>query len=159
MSKDYAIMRIQKLTTNNDFARALNHNLRAYENSVGVHKELSKFNIVDGPVRSYKDVKEVLKLRNKMIEEQTGHKVKKNRVRGFEVLFVVNQEFMKDQIKRDEYFSDFSDEEKAIIKKNLGINTSGESSEYDPIVHLLTYDTVYKKQNAKELQVGHIYVI
>lgn len=104
MSKDYAIMRIEKLTTNNDFARALNHNLRAYENSTGVHKELSQFNIVDGPVRSYKDVKEVLKLRNKMIEEQTGYKVKKNRVRGFEVLFAVNQEFMKDQIKRDEYF-------------------------------------------------------
>lgn len=104
MGKDYAIMRIQKLTTNNDFARALNHNLRAYENSVGVHKELSQFNIVDGPVRSYKDVKEVLKLRNKLVEEQTGYKVKKNRVRGFEVLFAVNQEFMKDQIKRDEYF-------------------------------------------------------
>lgn len=66
---------------------------------------------------------------------------------------------LENYIKRDEYFSDFSDEEKAIIKKNLGITTSGESSEYDPIVHLLTYDTVYKKQNAKELQVGHIYVI
>lgn len=101
---DYAIMRIEKLTTNNDFARALNHNLRAYENSTGVHKELSKFNILDGPVRSYKEVKEVLKLRNKLIEEQTGYKVKKNRVRGFEVLFAVNQEFMKDSIKRDEYF-------------------------------------------------------
>ena len=66
---------------------------------------------------------------------------------------------LENYIKRDEYFSDFSDEEKAIIKKNLGITTSGESSEYDPIVHLLTYDTVYKKQNAKELQVRHIYVI
>lgn len=101
---DYAIMRIEKLTTNNDFARALNHNLRAYENSTGVHKELSKFNIMDGPVKSYREVKEVLKLRNKLIEEQTGYKVKKNRVRGFEVLFAVNQEFMKDSIKRDEYF-------------------------------------------------------
>lgn len=43
--KDYAIMRIAKLTTNNDFARVLNHNFRSYENTPGVHKELSEFNI------------------------------------------------------------------------------------------------------------------
>ena len=66
---------------------------------------------------------------------------------------------LENYIKRDEYFSDFSDEEKAIIKKNLGINTSGESSEYDPIVHLLTYDTVLQLKESEELKVGHVYVI
>lgn len=66
---------------------------------------------------------------------------------------------LENYIKRDEYFSDFSDEEKAIIKKNLGITTSGEFSEYDPIVHLLTYDTVLQLKESEELKVGHIYVI
>lgn len=102
--KDYAIMRIAKLTTNNDFARVLNHNFRSYENTPGVHKELSEFNIKDGPAQTYKEVKENLKLRNKMIEDSTGHKVKKNRVRGFEILFAVNRDFMLNACKRDEYF-------------------------------------------------------
>lgn len=102
--KDYAIMRIAKLTTNNDFARVLNHNFRGYENTPGVHKELSEFNIKDGPAQTYKEVKENLKLRNQMIEDSTGHKVKKNRVRGFEILFAVNKDFMGDSCKRDEYF-------------------------------------------------------
>ena len=66
---------------------------------------------------------------------------------------------LENYIKRDEYFSDFSDEEKAIIKKNLGITTSGEFSEYDPIVHLLTYDTVLQLKESEELKVGHVYVI
>lgn len=66
---------------------------------------------------------------------------------------------LENYIKRDEYFSDFSDEEKAIIKKNLGITTSGEFSEYDPIVHLLTYDTVLQLKKSEELKVGHVYVI
>ena len=66
---------------------------------------------------------------------------------------------LENYIKRDEYFSDFSDEEKAIIKKNLGITTSGEFSEYDPIVHLLTYDTVLQLKEFEELKVGHVYVI
>ena len=64
---------------------------------------------------------------------------------------------LENYIKRDEYFSDFSDEEKAIIKKNLGITTSGEFSEYDPIVHLLTYDTVLQLKESEELKnVGKI---
>lgn len=66
---------------------------------------------------------------------------------------------LENYIKRDEYFSDFSDEEKAIIKKNLGITTSGEFSEYDPIVHLLTYETVLQLKEYEELKVGHVYVI
>lgn len=66
---------------------------------------------------------------------------------------------LENYIKRDEYFSDFSDEEKVIIKKNLGITTSGEFSEYDPIVHLLTYDTVLQLKESEELKVGHVYVI
>lgn len=66
---------------------------------------------------------------------------------------------LENYIKRDKYFSDFSDEEKAIIKKNLGITTSGEFSEYDPIVHLLTYDTVLQLKESEELKVGHVYVI
>ena len=66
---------------------------------------------------------------------------------------------LENYIKRNEYFSDFSDEEKAIIKKNLGITTSGEFSEYDPIVHLLTYDTVLQLKESEELKVGHVYVI
>lgn len=127
MGKDYAIMRINKLTTNNDFARVLNHNFRGYENSNGVHKHLSKFNITDGPISSYKDVKEVLNLRNKLIEEETGYKVKKNRVRGFEVVFAVNQEFMKDQVKRDDYFKNGIDWCK---------ETFGEHNYLNSVVHL-----------------------
>lgn len=102
--KDYAIMRIAKLTSNNDFARVLNHNFRGYENTPGVNKELSEFNIKDGPCQDYKSIKENLSLRNKMIEDATGYKVKKNRVRGFEVLFAVNKDFMSNNLNRDEYF-------------------------------------------------------
>lgn len=103
MSKDYAIMRISKLTTNNDFARVLNHNNRNYENTPGVDKSKQNLNIVEG-MTDYKAVKTALGYINSQIEKVTGKKVAKNRVRGFEVLFAVNQDFMSNPIKRDEYF-------------------------------------------------------
>jgi len=45
---------------------------------------------------------------------------------------------LEDYIKRDEYFSDFSDEEKAIIRKNLGLTASGES-DYNPTIFSMTH--------------------
>ena len=103
MGKDYAIMRIAKLTTNNDFARVLNHNNRNYENTPGVDVEKHDLNITSG-ITSYKVLKPLLGAKNKEIERNTGKKVAKNRVRGFEILFAVNQDFMSNALKRDEYF-------------------------------------------------------
>lgn len=65
---------------------------------------------------------------------------------------------LENYIKRDEYFSDFSDEEKAIIRKNLGL-TSSDTPGYDPIVHLSDYEKVLNAKNQNQLRVGHIYVI
>lgn len=103
MGKDYAIMRIAKLTTNNDFARVLNHNNRNYQNTPGVDVKKHDLNITKG-LSDYKRLKVVLGAKNKEIEKRTGKKVAKNRVRGFEILFAVNQDFMSNDLKRDEYF-------------------------------------------------------
>lgn len=124
MAKNYAIMRIAKLSSNNDFARAINHNFRNYENTPGVHKD--GVIIADG-VTDYKVVKENLKLRNQMIKDATGHEVRKNRVRGFELLFAVNQDFMSDNAKRDEYFK---------LAKEWCIEKFGESNYLNSCIHL-----------------------
>lgn len=99
----YAIMRIAKLNSNNSFARVFNHNHRNYENSAGVDKEKEHLNIVDGPVTSYKDVKELLQYQDKRHQEVTGKKLRKDAVRGFEVLFASDMDFMSDDFNRDEY--------------------------------------------------------
>lgn len=103
-NKNYAIMRIAKLTTNNDFARVLNHNNRNYENTPGVDKEKSHLNVVNG-IEDYQVLKNILQGLNKSIEGRTGKKVAKNRVRGFEVLFAVNREFLAEGNNASEYFS------------------------------------------------------
>lgn len=104
MSKaNYAIMRISKLSKNNDFARVLNHNNRNYENTPGVDRDKEHLNISTG-ITEYDSIKVVLEHTNSQIEKSSGKKVAKNRVRGFELLFAVNQDFMSNELKRDEYF-------------------------------------------------------
>lgn len=66
---------------------------------------------------------------------------------------------LEDYIKRDEYFSDFSDEEKAIIRKNLGLTASGES-DYNPTIFSMTHKEMTEfLQDHKKLNVGYIYKI
>lgn len=125
MSKNYAIMRIAKLSSNNHFARVLNHNFRNYENTPGVDKD--GVIITDGPCQNYKDIKENLKLRNQMIKDSTGYEVRKNRVRGFEILFAVNQEFMKNHVSRDAYFE---------LAKEWSIETFGTTNYLNSSIHL-----------------------
>lgn len=126
MSKDYAVMRIAKLTTNNDFARVLNHNNRAYQNTPGVDVEKYDLNITSG-ITSYKVLKPLLEAKNNEIERSTGKKVAKNRVRGFEILFAVNQNFMSNELKRDEYFK---------LAKNWCCDTFGEDNFIGCNIHM-----------------------
>lgn len=65
---------------------------------------------------------------------------------------------LENYVKRDLYFSDFSDEEIEVIKENLGLNKIT-VPEYNPTVAIGTYDTIYKRAKAGELKVGYIYVI
>lgn len=97
-------MRINKLNNNNSFAKVFNHNHRAYENSDGVDKTKEHLNIVEGNITSYKAIKEILELRNKRVQEITGRAVRKDAVRGFELLFASDIEFMSDSYNCDEYF-------------------------------------------------------
>ena len=127
MAKNYAIMRIQKLTTNNDFARAINHNARQYGNTPGADKSKAHLNIITGPAPNYSIIKENLSLRNKMIKDSTGYKVKKNRVRGFELLFAVNQNFMSNKALRDEYFK---------LAEEWAKDTFGEHNFLNKIIHM-----------------------
>lgn len=101
LGKDYAIMRIAKLKSNNDFARVINHNFRHYENTPGVDKNGV---IISEGMTDYKDLKAHLKSIDDNIKQATGFNVRSNRVRGFELLFAVNQDFMSNHAKRDEYF-------------------------------------------------------
>lgn len=64
---------------------------------------------------------------------------------------------LENYIKRDEYFSDFSEEEIKLIQKNLGIVTS--EPEYNPTLIFGDYTAIYNQMLASNLRVGYIYVI
>ena len=62
-------------------------------------------------------------------------------------------------VKRDTYFSDFSEEEIKQIQKNLGIVTSGDTEEFNPILISGTYAQVVQQQQLGNLKIGYVYVI
>ena len=124
LGKNYAIMRIAKLKSNNDFARVINHNFRHYENTPGVHKD--GVIIADG-VTDYKELKSHLNTVDDKIKDITGFNVRSNRVRGFELLFAVNQDFMSDNGKRDEYFK---------LAREWCIEQFGEHNYLNSCIHL-----------------------
>lgn len=57
-------------------------------------------------------------------------------------------------IKRDQYFSDYSKEELALVQRNLGIGSSG-----NPILIKGDYDYIYKQVQESSLKIGYVYVI
>lgn len=62
-------------------------------------------------------------------------------------------------VKRDTYFSDFSEEEIKQIQKNLGIVISGDTEEFNPILISGTYAQVVQQQQLGNLKIGYVYVI
>ncbi len=66
---------------------------------------------------------------------------------------------LENYIKRDTYFSDYSEEEIALIQKNLGIQISGDSTEYNPTLIVGTYDAIYNQAVVSNLKIGYVYVI
>lgn len=62
-------------------------------------------------------------------------------------------------VKRDTYFSDFSEEEIKQIQKNLGIVTSSDTEEFNPILISGTYAQVVQQQQLGNLKIGYVYVI
>lgn len=67
---------------------------------------------------------------------------------------------LENYIKRDTYFSDFSEQEILQIQKNLGIITSNSNiDEYNPILITGTYDQIVQHLYSASLKIGYIYVI
>ena len=62
-------------------------------------------------------------------------------------------------VKRDTYFSDFSEEEIKQIQKNLGIVISEDTEEFNPILISGTYAQVVQQQQSGNLKIGYVYVI
>lgn len=62
-------------------------------------------------------------------------------------------------IKRDTYFSDFTEEEIRQIQKNLGISISTTDSEHNPTLISGTYTQIVQQQQLGNLKVGYVYVI
>lgn len=60
---------------------------------------------------------------------------------------------LENYIKRDTYFSDFSEEEIAQIQKNLGID------EYNPMLITGTYNQIIQQQQLGNLKIGYVYII
>lgn len=63
---------------------------------------------------------------------------------------------LENYIKRDPYFSDFSDAEIKLIQKNLGIVTG---DGYNPTLVLGDYEYIYQQLLSASLKVGYVYVI
>lgn len=63
---------------------------------------------------------------------------------------------LENYIKRDPYFSDFSEDEIKMIQKNLGITTS---DGYNPTLVLGDYQTIYNQAKTGSLKIGYVYVI
>lgn len=82
---------------------------------------------------------------------------------------VCNDEFrhvclkdLENYIKRDTYFSDFTEEEIKQIQKNLGISTCKDNintSKYNPTLISGTYEQIAQQQQLGNLKVGYVYVI
>ena len=66
---------------------------------------------------------------------------------------------LENYIKRDTYFSDFSEEEIAQIQKNLGIVTNNGIDEYNPILITGTYNQIIQQQQLGNLKIGYVYII
>lgn len=60
---------------------------------------------------------------------------------------------LEDYVKRDKYFSDYTDEEIRVIQENLKMYT------IDDIIIKGTYDTICKLWKNAKLKVGYVYVI
>lgn len=66
---------------------------------------------------------------------------------------------LENYIVRDNYFSDFSVDEIALVQKNLGIVTPGDDDNYNPTLIIDTYDKIYEQVTLSNLKVGYVYVI
>lgn len=66
---------------------------------------------------------------------------------------------LENYIKRDTYFSDFTEEEIKQIQKNLGIVTNDPSQDFNPALITGTYTQIAQQQQLGNLKVGYVYVI
>lgn len=82
----------------------LNHNHRDYQNTPGVDKSKEHLNVYDGPISTYKEAKYLLEKRDKEIQSMMSRKMRSDTVRGFELLFASDKEFLDNEQNRDEYF-------------------------------------------------------
>lgn len=61
--------------------------------------------------------------------------------------------------KKDTYFSDLSDEEKALVRKNLGIPEDNSDNLYNPTTIIGTYDYIKNLVDLSQLQLDYLYII
>lgn len=66
---------------------------------------------------------------------------------------------LENYIRRDTYFSDFSEEEIAQIQKNLGIVVNNGIDEYNHILITGTYNQIIQQQQLGNLKIGYVYII
>lgn len=66
---------------------------------------------------------------------------------------------LENYFKKDAYFSDLSDDEKALIRKNLGIPEDSSQGDYSAEVIVGTYDYIKNLVDLSQLKIGSLYVI
>lgn len=144
----YAIMRIAKLKGNNDFARVFNHNHRDYENTPGVDKDKEHLNIYGGPISTYKEAKYFLDERTKEIQNNMSRKMRKDTVKGMEILFASDKEFFTNDSNVNEYFKraiEWLNEmfgEERVMSYNLHLDEVG-----SPHIHAVVTCIEYNEKN------------
>lgn len=66
---------------------------------------------------------------------------------------------LENYFRKDLYFSDLSDEEKALVRKNLGIPEDSSSGDYNPQVIVGTHSYIKNLLDLSQLKIGYVYVI
>lgn len=67
---------------------------------------------------------------------------------------------LENYIKRDDYFSDFTDEEIKLIQKNLGINQDIDNDiSFEPTIVVGSYTEIYDLKVNGLLKIGYVYMI
>ena len=65
---------------------------------------------------------------------------------------------LENYIQRDDYFASYSEEEKELIRKNLGITGDNEGG-FNPTVIIGTYDYIKNLVDLAQLKIGYVYII
>lgn len=66
---------------------------------------------------------------------------------------------LENYFKKDQYFNDLSDEEKALIRKNLGIPEAEDYDTFNPTAIIGNYNYIKNLVDLAQLQLGYVYII